>query len=385
MIVPWKNISRFTAKFIKQPEYAINVAIKRSQAFLSHYLGNGKSALPEAVTLFLTYKCNLRCKMCGQWGESGVTKTKDKEDVKEELSFEELKKIVDDMSFFKPGITLFGGEPLLYPACLELIRYIKQKNMHVLMITNAAMIKGRAAEFAQAGLDELNVSLDGSEKLHDTIRGMPGLFKNITEGLKELKSYKQEKRLKKPLVNLQCTITKYNYLHLEELLDVAFDIGANSLTFHNLIFLGKDLIEKQKTYDEQLQCSSSGWDGFVFEPEIDADKLFSKMQEIKNRKTSFAVDFYPNLSLKGLREYYNNPSYKPSEYPRRCLSPWICAYVFPDGDVRPCLNSTYAFGNITEDKFSNIWNSEKAVRFRKSLKKSELFPICVRCTELYRY
>ncbi len=385
MIIPWKNIHRFTTKFLTQPKYAIKVAIKRSQAFLSLYLGQGRSPLPEAITLFLTYKCNLRCKMCGQWGESGVTKTKDKDDVKEQLSFPELKKFIDSVSFFKPSITLFGGEPLLYPDCINLIRCIKQKKMHVLMITNASMVKGRAAELAQAGLDELNVSLDGGEKLHDQIRGMEGLFRNITDGLKELRNFKREKELKKPLVNLQCTITKYNYLHLEELIDVAQDIGANSLTFHNLIFLGKDLIEKQKIYDEQLKCSSSGWDGFVFAPEIDPEKLFKKIQDILGRKYEFSVDFYPNLSLKGLKEYYNNPSYLPSEYPRRCLSPWVCAYVFPDGNVRPCLNSTYAFGNIAEDKFLNIWNSEKAVRFRKLLKESELFPTCVRCTELYRY
>ncbi|MCK4994631.1 MAG: radical SAM protein [Candidatus Omnitrophica bacterium] len=385
MMLPWKNLSRFCSKFIKQPQYAIHVASKRLQAFVSHSIGKGTSPTPEAITLFLTYKCNLRCKMCGQWGESGVTKTKAKDDVKEQLSFSDLKKLIDSVSFFKPSITLFGGEPLLYPNCIELIRYIKQKGMHVLMITNASMLKGRAAELAQAGLDELNVSLDGGEKLHDTIRGMEGLFKNITDGLKELKSYKQKKGLKKPLVNLQCTITKYNYLNLEEFLDVALDIGANSLTFHNLIFLGNDLIEKQKYYDEQLQCSSDGWKGFVFTPEIDPEILFTVIQKIKSRKTLFAIDFYPNFSQKGLKEYYNNPSYLPSEYPRRCLSPWVCAYVFPDGDVRPCLNSTYAFGNINRDEFTTIWNSEKAVKFRGLLKKSELFPACVRCTELYRY
>ncbi len=385
MIIPWKNISRFVAKFLRQPKYAINVAIKRSQAFFSHYLGQGRSPLPEAITLFLTYKCNLRCKMCGQWGESGVTKARDRDELKEQLSFQALKNLIDSVSFFRPSITLFGGEPLLYPNCTDLVRYIKQKNMHVLMITNAAMLKGRAEELVLAGLDELNVSLDGGRKLHDQIRGMEGLFDNITDGLKELKSYKQEQGVKKPLVNLQCTITKYNYLHLEELVDVAGAIGADSLTFHNLIFLGKDLIEKQKIYDEKLKCSSSGWNGFVFTPEIDPEKLFKKMQDILGRKYEFSVDFYPNLSLKGLKEYYNNPSYLPSEYPRRCLSPWVCAYVFPDGDVRPCLNSTYAFGNIKEDNFVNIWNSKKAVDFRKLLKKSKLFPTCVRCTELYRY
>jgi len=49
MITPWKNIQRFTAKFLKQPQYAVHVACKRLQAFLSHYTGKGKSPFPESM------------------------------------------------------------------------------------------------------------------------------------------------------------------------------------------------------------------------------------------------------------------------------------------------------------------------------------------------
>jgi hypothetical protein len=35
--------------------------------------------------------------------------------------------------------------------------------------------------------------------------------------------------------------------------------------------------------------------------------------------------------------------------------------------------------------FSEIWNNEKAVNFRKILKENKTFPLCARCTELYRY
>ena len=109
------------------------------------------------------------------------------------------------------------------------------------------------------------------------------------------------------------------------------------------------------------------------------------MQSILSKKYTFGVDFYPNFSRKGLEEYYKNPSYHPSEYKPRCLSPWLVAYVFPDGSVRPCLNSTYSFGDINNQKLTDIWNSQKAVVFRKTLKQSKIFPACSRCTELYRY
>ena len=34
---------------------------------------------------------------------------------------------------------------------------------------------------------------------------------------------------------------------------------------------------------------------------------------------------------------------------------------------------------------SDLWNNDKAVRFRSFLKKRKAFPACCRCTELYRY
>jgi len=383
--MPWRNFKRFSSKLFKQPLYAIQVATRRAKGYLCYYAGGGKASLPEAITIFLTHRCNLKCKMCGQWGESGVTRKMGNEYIKQELTRQQLKNLIDDISHFKPNITLFGGEPLLHPDCLELIKYIKKKGMHCLMITNGSLLENFAADIVDSGLDELNVSLDGDENLHDEIRGVPGLFEKITRGLKDIKILKKEGKFKKPLINLQCTITKYNYKHLDKLTRVAKDIGADSLTYHNLIFLTLDLIERQKTYDELLKCSSLEWEGFVFEPEIDPDELYAKIRNISKIRYPFSIDFYPNFSLRGLREYYTNLFYVSSEYSARCISPWVVAYIFPDGEVRPCLNFSYSYGNIRENKFALIWNSEKAVTFRKILKGKKIFPVCVRCTELYRY
>lgn len=386
-MIPLRNIRRFFYKALRQPGYALRVFGKRINAYFYYRFGNGKSSLPEAITLFLTYRCNLRCKMCGQWGESGVTKKESRAHIREELSYNELAKFIDDISSFKPNITLFGGEPLLHSSCTRIIKYIKEKGMHCLMITNGFLLKGNAKEIVGAGLDELNVSLDAARELHDGIRGMEGLFERIIEGLKEINLFKKEKRTKRPFINLQCTITRYNYNSLEKMLDVAEQASAASLTFHNLIFLGKGLMDRQRGEEKALDFSSGEWDGFMFEPGVDPAILWDKIREVVKKASaySFNVDFYPNFSMKGLREYYENSSYFPSEYPARCLSPWIAAYIFPDGDLRPCLNFDYSFGNIRENGFARIWNSPAAIRYRKFLKEKNIFPVCVRCTEFYRY
>ncbi|MCX5700378.1 MAG: radical SAM protein [Candidatus Omnitrophica bacterium] len=384
-MIPKRNLKRFLGKAIKQPGYALKVLKKRVEASLNYKLGVPAKVFPESITLFLTHQCNLRCRMCGQWGDKGVTRKFSVETAKEHLQPEELRRFIDEIADFRPSITLFGGEPLIYPDCTELIRYIKQKKLHCLMITNGSLLEARAEEIVKSGLDELNVSLDGALSLHDEIRGMPGLFDKIMRGLKQVEHYKEKEKKNKPLVNLQCTISKYNYLHLEELLGVAEEAKVDSLTFHNLIFLGNELIQKQKVFDELLSSKSCEWEGFVFNPEIDSDILFEKIEKIRAGRYRFNLDFYPNFSRSALKEYYNNPNYLPSEYSAHCLSPWIVAYVFPDGEVRPCLNFSYSFGNIHKRSFREIWFSDEAIKFRRTLKQNGLFPVCVRCTELYRY
>ena len=380
-----RSLNRMINKIVKQPRYALGVAIKRAKAMLAYKRGTGKSPLPESVTFFLTPLCNLHCKMCGQWGEEGTFKCMPAEELHKQLSLAEMISIVNELAPAKPSFTMFGGEPLLHDGCIELIEYIHKKGMHTLMITNGSLFDKYAEALVDAGLDELNVSLDGYGALHDQIRGMSGLFDTIYNGLKKVQEAKKLKGKKKPLINLQCTMMKDNYTQLDGIIRAAEELDVNSVTFHNLIFLGNDLIESQAICDQELDCNSDAWKGFVFDPDVDPEKLYAQIEKIKEGKYKFAVDFYPNFSEKGIKEYYENPCFKPSEYKARCLSPWIVAYVFNDGQIRPCLNSTYSFGSVYDSSFKNIWNSSKAIKYRQMLKLNGIFPACVRCTELYRY
>jgi radical SAM protein with 4Fe4S-binding SPASM domain len=382
-MIPLRNFKRFFYKTLRQPLYAAVVLRKRAIAVFSYHFGKGSSSMPEAVTLFLTHRCNLRCKMCGQWGEGGVTKSDGAAILKQELTPQQIRSVVDDLARFKTNITLFGGEPLLFPGCADVIGYIKKKGLHCLMITNGSLLETYAEAIVDAGLDELNLSLDGGQALHDQIRGMPGLFTKIMAGVNRVNYFKAARGATRPLINLQCTITKYNYFNLEQLLEAAKDMQANSLTFHNLIFLNRAALDKQKPIDQALGCSSKDWEGFLFDPEINPVELYNKIQEIKERVCGFNVDFYPNFNEQELQRYYSEMDYEPEG--GRCLSPWIAAYVFPDGEVRPCLNCSYSFGNVKSDKFSVLWNNAKAVNYRMTLKKHGTFTVCSRCTELYRY
>jgi radical SAM protein with 4Fe4S-binding SPASM domain len=253
------------------------------------------------------------------------------------------------------------------------------------MITNGTLLEPSAKRLVAAGLDELNISIDGYGRLHDDIRGMPGLFERVRRGVAAVNEQKRLRGARKPFINIQCTINKANYLELEKMIDTAAELGADSLTWHNLIFTTGGILDRQREVDSALESDSSSWNGFLFESGIDPEKLWSVIGRLKRRRTPLRRDVYPDFGKEDFLAYYRAPGSLTAGRRFRCLSPWLVAYVFPDGSVRPCLNSTYSFGDIRTQRFIDAWNSPAACKFRKFLKQRRVFPVCERCTELYRY
>lgn len=386
-MIPVRNIRRFISKALAQPKYAASVALHRLGGYARYFAGAGRAPLPESVTIFMTHACNLRCKMCGQWGEKGATRAENREFVSHTLSRDELHALVDELARFKANITLFGGEPFLHRDCIDTIRRIKSHGMHCLVITNGTMLKNVADEIVSAGLDELNLSLDGYGGMHDSIRGIDGLFERVAEGVAAVNDARDRHGAQRPLLNLQCTIMKDNYMRLPELFEAARRFKAHSLTFHHLIYLNDSVYAAQQSCIASVLpgTRSHGWEGFIFEHGMDVERLVAAVRDVTAVKHDIPVTVYPNLTDDGIRQYYAGPGRVPDGYSPRCLSPWMAGYVFPDGMVRPCLNLDYAFGSIRTSSFQDAWNSTAALTYRRAIKRRKLFPACARCTELYRY
>lgn len=79
------------------------------------------------------------------------------------MPLEQFKGIVDDL--YKMGtrrVDLVGrGEPLLNKSALDMVRYVKERGMHLVLCTNASRLFERVArEFVTVGVDRVNVSLN---------------------------------------------------------------------------------------------------------------------------------------------------------------------------------------------------------------------------------
>ncbi len=178
-----KNLLRNLRKALTQPGYAWRTGFKRLKSFSTYHLCDGFSAPPETISLFLTFKCNLTCPMCGQWGDQGAFKDFGHETLRQQLSLDEIDRLIDDVVDFRPNITLFGGEPMLYKGWTDVVARIKARGMRCNMVTNGTLMSIYADRILDSGLDEIILSLDGTEDVHDVTRGATGTFRKLTQGV----------------------------------------------------------------------------------------------------------------------------------------------------------------------------------------------------------
>lgn len=382
-----RNLSRSLKKAVVDPGYAVQVFRKRFAAYLSFCFGRGYSSPPETISLFLTYRCNLRCKMCGQWGEDGWARKLPAEAVISELPLETLERFLDEIEPWKPAITLFGGEPLLYGKWEELIRCIKAHGLRVNIITNGTLLGRYARAVVDLGVDELIFSLDGPEEIHDDMRSGKGIFRKAVDAFTEVIRYRRETGRENPKIHISTTIFETNYRRLDELVGVAESIGADTITFHHLIFLSHDMCaDHRRVFSDEFGLQCSDWTGFARDtlPDIDSEYLAAKLAELRKRKSPVAIAVYPNFTEVEIRKYYTRFEFTPESYKDRCISPWMTVYIFPNGDVKPCLDTCFIPGNIMTESFRAIWNNGNYRRYRSVLRFHGSFPGCKRCTELYR-
>lgn len=133
----------------------------------------------DYMRISITDRCNLRCRYCMPEMPCFLPR-------KELLSLEEILDICvcgAQMGIRKIKIT--GGEPLLSPGCVELIRKLKEiPGMEkVTLTTNGVLLAPFAEALYQAGIDGVNVSLDTlNEETYRKITGFDKLAQ-VLEGL----------------------------------------------------------------------------------------------------------------------------------------------------------------------------------------------------------
>lgn len=124
-------------------------------------------------TIFVTQKCNLRCKYCYE-GDSKINKDMTFDIADKTVKF--ISNKVNESSDNEPLYIVFhGGEPLLN---FKIIKYIyasiletvKDKEIIFDMTTNGTLMNDEIMSFIKDNINNISISIDGNQESHDLNR-----------------------------------------------------------------------------------------------------------------------------------------------------------------------------------------------------------------------
>jgi len=179
---------------------------------------------PTMAVLLVTYRCNSHCIMCDLPKRDLLEKEK-------EFTTKDWKKVIDQLVEIKTaGIGFTGGEPLVRPDCIELMKYAKDKGISVTLNTNAGLLtKEKINQVLGNNIDNINISLDSAQTaVYDKIRGIP--FIRIIENAKNLINERNRQKSKTKITIVIC-VSHYNIKELDQIADLAASLGADKLGF----------------------------------------------------------------------------------------------------------------------------------------------------------
>ncbi len=338
----------------------------------------GRARGPSQVSLKLTNRCNLRCRMCilyggledGQPVEARFTEPED-------MSLADWTSVIDSVASRKPSIGFTGGEPLLHRHIFDVVRHAKDKGLYCGLTTNGTLLGEKAEELVASGLDSLWISLDGPEEVHDRIRGAPGTFRRAVEGALAVQEAKKKAGSRRPEVGVTFTFVQDNFRTLEDVVATAVRVGAAEIHFDHLFFWTEEITRAHEgLFGPEIPCAPAGTEGLE---RLDPREVHAALEKVRRKPYPIRIRVLPDLSLEETVAYYETPARFVKSY--RCLRPWDGVYVQPNGNVLPCLN--YVAGNVKEHPLPEIWNGERFRRFRRMLRERGAFPACARCCGLF--
>lgn len=321
-------------------------------------LQTGKiSALP-IVILMPHSACNCRCIMCDIWKDNQHLKQLTEKDIRNLL--ETLKK------FETKQVLMSGGEALLNPNFFKFCEILNGQNIKVTLLSTGLTLKKHSVQLIE-WVNDIIISLDGDEPLHDQIRNIKGAYQKLKEGVQSIKSLNPEFR-----ITGRSVIHRLNFMYWPSIIESAKELGLDQISF-----LPADV-------------SSHAFNREVLWSDVRQHEILPLMEELPelnrvitnllvNNKYEFEKKFIAESpeKIRNIYSYYAG-FYGLNSFPfKKCNAPWVSTVIEADGTVRPCFFHK-ALGNIHENKLDEILNGSPAMDFRKNLDMDNN-SICKKC------
>lgn len=339
---------------------------------------------PEWIVLGVNNVCNLHCKMCDV-GTQNMDSNFAQNLVGTHplnMPLELIKKIIDQTAAYYPKSKLAYAftEPLVYPHLIESLEYANSKQLHTTITTNALTLKHKAKKLVAAGINEVFISLDGPQEVHNEIRGHKKSFQKAVEGIEELLSEKEQ-----PKVSIICAITEWNVSELHNLLESLKHLPINDIGFMHTQFVTKAAakLHEESPWNIFYPASDSNMDLLDLN-NMDLNLLFKEIETIKKSQYPFKVYFSPEIESRDKLEIY----YRETEkiIGKVCHAVYTSIMIKSDGSLIPAHGRCYnlPLGNIYEQSLEEVWSSKILKKLRTDLHSAGgLFPACSRCCSAF--
>jgi Fe-coproporphyrin III synthase len=327
---------------------------KRYRSLQTHRI----SALP-IVILMPHSACNCRCVMCDIWKSNHDLRQLTENDIQDMMAT--LKKMGTQQ------VLMSGGEALLNSNFFRFCEILKKESIKISLLSTGLSLQKNAEQLVN-WVDDVIVSLDGDETMHNEVRNVPGAFKKMADGINALK--KADPRLR---VTSRTVIHRLNYALWPAIINSAKAIGIDQVSF-----LPADVSSHAFN---RAQLWSAPRQNEILLSQEDLEKLRTVIRTLFiDHKADFANKFIAETKEKIHNIYFYYASfYGLNEVPfKKCNAPWVSTVVEADGSVRPCFFHE-AYGNIKTASLDKIINSPDAIAFRKNLDmaKDETCSKCV--------
>jgi MoaA/NifB/PqqE/SkfB family radical SAM enzyme len=257
-----------------------------------------------------------------------------------------------------------GGEALLNPNFFRFCEILQKQNIKVSLLSTGLTLKKNAEQLVQ-WVNDIIVSLDGNEELHNAIRNIPDAFQKLREGVQHIKNIDSNFR-----ITARTVIHRLNFQHWPALVGTAKDLGLDQISFLPAD-VSSHAFNREVLWGDQRQHEI-----LIHENELEVLKTITEDVIAMNVATPHFIAESPE-KLRKIHGYYA-AFYGLNPFPyKKCNAPWVSAVVESDGTVRPCFFHP-PIGNIREQSLDSILNSKESIRFRKELDMDK-DGTCIKC------
>lgn len=349
-----------------------------------------KMDMPEVVALKLTNRCNLRCKHCYQWNESGYHHDMDKTEQNMDMDLAVFQRVLEETQHTKSRLYLWGGEPLFHKDIRGILDLLEKDPRETTICTNAYLLDKFEDELCRISPHlELLIAIEGFEKEHDLIRGK-GSFDKVMKQIERLMELRKEGKFQGK-ISIHTVINDSMIGQLHPLMKFFEEKGIDLVLLCFPWYISHETSVEMDTFFQEKfnwlhpmdQHHRSSWHAFKYhiKPEH-IPALMMDLRAINEHTWKTRIRYQPGLDFDEIEDFVSGRSMT-SRCASNCLALSTRADITPTGNVSACkFFSEFSVGNLHDQSLSDIWHSKAYDQIRTTLGK-QLSPACSKCNVLY--